>query len=958
MESSLSILRRRLCAAILLLLMTSAGYITAETRSFNVEAGSASTTLREFAKQARVSVVMDRRDIQGVQTKEVSGLLIPIDALVRMLEGTPLVFKEDLDTGAFAVTRSEILSLDQTTTSETPIKQDTQMNSKNKKWLNTLAAVLTLGIATDLNAQNESENVFDLDPFKVEVSDGRSIHAVQSNSATRFATNISELPFAVNVLTEELLDDLSVTDVKDVLQFAGNIVGGESTNAFGTTTNARIRLRGFPSTVNLIDGFSVGANFRIAPGSIQRIEVVKGPASLLYGAVPPGGVVNFIRKRPTLEHQGSIKYVTGTWNFNRFDLDSSGPITENIRYRVNVSQEDRDFFSYGASRQALDILPQLEFDFADKKGNLLLEYNHSRVDQEAVNAAQPVTISTAVDPYGRQANEIDLNYPVKNFNVRDYQAPQWDETDSFLAQFRYWFNDTFTLRAAYRTQDSDNWRINQAIGGMPSFVDERPGQTAPQPGDANYGITGRPQWDLQGGWGGSDNLQVNLLMNFDFNWGNFQIMPGYDYNTQDSWFWRFRAGVIGENGRRSGNYFSDGKDIFDPSTWTYSAPEGAAYVVDDPRTEAYEGPGLLRNNTGNDGSSEDLYIYSAGNFLNEKLIVTVGYRESSFENSLTTTDEFRAPNRDEINVEEPLTGDDSIYQYGAVYKLIPEKLHVYGNFAQSFQPQLRTIQLPDADGNPIDDDLDGDGINDAPALNDNPRVPAQHLFGEGFEFGIKGSLGEGRMFNYSIAYFETTNNNIIRNITVSPNPDSYRQWYPNLDAATIAAIEALPITERIDEFQIQSGEEEAKGVEFELTFTPFEGWDIRTTYTDLETQLLADASSPQAVGRVLPNSPKDNFNLFTRYAFKGTLDGFFIGASADYLSERFSSPPQNGTAGLRARPRTLINAFAGYRLQAGDLRYNFQVNIQNLTDEFVSEGNNLGAIYTPRFTRLTVGVDF
>jgi len=258
---------------------------------------------------------------------------------------------------------------------------ETDMNPNNNNWYKILLAVLTLGLAADINAQSESDDVFDLDPFTVETTGERFIHAVQSNSATRFATNINELPFAVNVLTEELLDDLSVTDVKDVLQFAGNIVGGESTNAFGTTTNARIRLRGFPSTVNLIDGFSVGAHFRIATGSIQRIEVVKGPASLLYGAVPPGGVVNFIRKRPTLDHRGSVRYIIGNWNFNRFDVDSSGPVTENIRYRVNISQEDRDFFSWGANRQALDILPQIEFDFADKKGNLLLEYNHSRVVQ-------------------------------------------------------------------------------------------------------------------------------------------------------------------------------------------------------------------------------------------------------------------------------------------------------------------------------------------------------------------------------------------------------------------------------------------------------------------------------------------------------------------------------------------------------------------------------------------------
>ena len=66
MGESNFIFQRRLYAAALLLLMTSVCDIAAQTRSFDVEAGSARTTLREFARQARVSVVMDRQNVEGV----------------------------------------------------------------------------------------------------------------------------------------------------------------------------------------------------------------------------------------------------------------------------------------------------------------------------------------------------------------------------------------------------------------------------------------------------------------------------------------------------------------------------------------------------------------------------------------------------------------------------------------------------------------------------------------------------------------------------------------------------------------------------------------------------------------------------------------------------------------------------------------------------------------------------
>lgn len=338
------------------------------------------------------------------------------------------------------------------------------------------------------------------------------------------------------------------------------------------------------------------------------------------------------------------------------------------------------------------------------------------------------------------------------------------------------------------------------------------------------------------------------------------------------------------------------------------------------------------------------------------MILTAGFRDSSFDNVLVTTDEKRKPESDELISGSKLTGGDSIYQLGAVFKAIPDKLHIYGNFSQSFQPQLRSIKLIDSDLNPID--IDGDGVKDLPDVNDNDRIAAQHLFGEGWEVGLKGSFGENDKWSYTAAYFTTTNNNIIRNITVGPTPDAYGIWFPNLDAATVARIAALPVGERLDEFQVQSGEEEASGYEFELSGSPIKGWDIRTTFTILDAKLLADPSAPQAVGRVLPNSPKNNFNIFTRYRFSGNLEGLFIGGSADYFSERFSGAPQSGNAGLRSRPRTLINGFAGYRITSGDRSYRLQLNVQNVTDVFDTEGSNLGAPLLPTNYRLTFGIDF
>ncbi|MBC9867634.1 MAG: hypothetical protein F7O42_07090, partial [Opitutae bacterium] len=156
------------------LLMCSAQLIASEIQSFDLDGGDAGLTLKHFAQQARLDIVFDPQSVAGVQTREVVGLFLPKVALERMLYGTPLVFKQDLETGAVAVTRSkdppeDLETQSGTQSTELQIEEETEMKSKNNKWLKTLATVLTLGmtsIPSQLNAQEE-EDIYELNPFTV-----------------------------------------------------------------------------------------------------------------------------------------------------------------------------------------------------------------------------------------------------------------------------------------------------------------------------------------------------------------------------------------------------------------------------------------------------------------------------------------------------------------------------------------------------------------------------------------------------------------------------------------------------------------------------------------------------------------------------------------------------------------------------------------------------------------------
>ncbi len=99
-----------------------------EMQSFDMEANDAGLTLKEFARQAKAGIVFDPERVKGVRTKEVTGMLLPSEALGRMLEGTPLVFKQDVESGAFAVTRVAIPSIDTATQfTEPETKEETEM---------------------------------------------------------------------------------------------------------------------------------------------------------------------------------------------------------------------------------------------------------------------------------------------------------------------------------------------------------------------------------------------------------------------------------------------------------------------------------------------------------------------------------------------------------------------------------------------------------------------------------------------------------------------------------------------------------------------------------------------------------------------------------------------------------------------------------------------------------------
>lgn len=192
-----------------------------------------------------------------------------------------------------------------------------------------------------------------------------SPHATEAEGA-KTELPLRELPQSVRVITRQAIDDLGATRLDEVLDYVGGI---SRQNSFGGLwDNFAIRgLQGDPNTgmAMLLNGFAANRGFN-APrdlAGVERIEFLKGPAAALYGSSEPGGTLNVVSKRPLWKRAHSVESQShlGSYGFRRGALDSTGPLSESLAYRLNVAVEERDGFRDHVRAERQVVAPALSW---------------------------------------------------------------------------------------------------------------------------------------------------------------------------------------------------------------------------------------------------------------------------------------------------------------------------------------------------------------------------------------------------------------------------------------------------------------------------------------------------------------------------------------------------------------------------------------------------------------------
>ena len=177
---------------------------------------------------------------------------------------------------------------------------------------------------------------------------------------TKVNTPVMDTPLATKMITHQMLEDQQVTTLDEALRnVSGVYISGGGGAALGVPFLG-VTIRGFTTgaywrdgvRIDNFQGSSAGAN-SIEFANVQSVEVLKGPAAILYGAVEPGGIVNINTKQP-LDHPAySIQQQIGSYQSYRTTLDATGPLSVNkdLLYRFTASYEnDGSFQTYGYNR--------------------------------------------------------------------------------------------------------------------------------------------------------------------------------------------------------------------------------------------------------------------------------------------------------------------------------------------------------------------------------------------------------------------------------------------------------------------------------------------------------------------------------------------------------------------------------------------------------------------------------
>ena len=501
-------------------------------------------------------------------------------------------------------------------------------------------AFVSLCLANVISPAVLADSVVELQAVTIDASSEREradgpvvgYKATRSASATRTDTALHETPQSISVVPKDVLEDTAATRLQDALDYAGGVGRANNFGGQGLTT---FTVRGFTTGEFYRNGFPINRGYPNAPdaNTVERLEVLRGPATSLYGRGDPGGTFNVVSKQPLDAAKVTLGSQLDNQGMHRATLDATGPLSEDGRlaYRLNVLGEGGDSFRDDVETERYDVAPVLSWQATDST-RIVFEGDFMRNNHP---------LDRGLTRYATQRGNAS-----RDTNIWETGNDNLLHNDNDMAQLRFehLLNDNWTLAGGMQWLDGS--LKGNAVEANALQAD---GRTLGR--NFNYR---KLEWTDR-------DYQLNLTGHFETAGFAHTLLTGVEYEDYDY------QSIIQRSAAGAGAYPID---IFDP-------------VLGQPR------PALTRTTT---YDQENLKTWAA--FVQDQVALTdrlkalAGVRFERFEHQYDDyLDDNAAVKRDFDTTEHAVTP-----RFGLIYDLT-DTLAVYANTARSFKPNSGAARL-------------------------------------------------------------------------------------------------------------------------------------------------------------------------------------------------------------------------------------------------------------------------
>jgi iron complex outermembrane receptor protein len=705
-------------------------------------------------------------------------------------------------------------------------------------------------------------------PFDVSSHLDRGYRASNAVSASRVDAPVRELPFPIQAFTESFIKDQNPRDIHDIARYSPGVT--YRSNDFNEG-NANLAIRGFAvssvpgGTQILRDGFLGPSIFDFT--NIARVEVVKGPASFLYGQVAPGGIVNIITKSPQARFAATGDASVGSYGQYRTQIDVTGPASSTLRYRLAASYDQDIHYWEPYDAHSRNLSPALLWQPSDRV-SVSLKYENFRklespqIMQKAGYGRQSGVVPTASDP-----------------NLLAVDVPGLPDTWNSMSDVDYRRSASEGLSTWVDIQADEHWNLRGAYAKQYYSIDALFSGNLGMPNNTTF-LQGR-RLRVQTYTNRGETVSVDAVGRFRLGAASLRVLLGAQHVKR-----RFdnRAAQAPNDPALGSNPIASPLplwDLRDPSTWNRA--------VDIPLST------LTQNATDARSDSVDKSVYAGATvgLFDEQLLLLAGWRLTS------TRSEIANHLTGQVD---RLAARKVTPQLGVLYKLTPE-LSAFASYAESFVPGARILLQPDG--------------------SNAPAAPSE---GKGFDLGVKAELLEGRVSG-TLSVFDLRNRRIVNDLSQTNAAGAVVIYNVQSGEQRSRGVELDLTITPVPNWQVYLSYSYMDARILEVTGNDDAILAQDPASLDPAGQLNYKNVSLLHGARLAMSAPQ-LANLWTRYDFaSGSLQGVYLGGGVNIVSDQTLLP--DGPPSSR-QSYMLVNALAGYSWLSGGRRLSLELAGRNL----------------------------